>query len=162
MENVEKSIIASSLIGTIFNEYEAGELNSAGELVKKRIGKYMRKRAKTNNKIFAEAIQKTDNAWQEAINHFAKESLRIEAKSTIRAIYNYFEDVLDKYANVRSEHIERMMMFATDDAESEHNSDMVVDFIVDRLGLQKRKSSFKTRLAILKGNRILEGKDDRS
>ena len=160
MENVEKSIIASSLIGTIFNEYEVGELNSSCELVKKRIGKYMRKRAKTNKKIFVDAIKKTDKVWQEAINHFAKQNLKIEAKSTIRAIYNYFEDVLSKYANVRSEHIERMLIFATDDAEAEHNSDLVVDFIVEKFGLQKRKSAFKTRLAILKGNRIMEGKDD--
>ena len=160
MENVEKSIIAASLIGTIFNEYEAGELNSSSELVKKRIGKYMRKRARTNKKILIESILKTDKAWQEAINHFKKANIRVEAKSTIRAIYNYFEDVLSKYANVRSEHIERMLIFATDDAEAEHNSDLVVDFIVEKLGLEKRKSAFKTRLAILKGNRIMEGKDD--
>ena len=74
MENVEKSIIASSLIGTMFNEYEAGELNNTSELVKKRIGKYMRKRARTNSKLYIESVLKTDKVWQEAINHFAKQN----------------------------------------------------------------------------------------
>ena len=60
---------------------------------------------------------------------------------------------------MRDKHIEKMLILATDDAEAEHNSDLVVDFIVEKLGLEKRKSAFKTRLAILKGNRIMEGKD---
>jgi len=162
MENVKKSITAASLIGAMFSMYSAGELNSSGELVRKRIRQYMSKRAKCNHKEYIEIVLKTDGVWQDAINHFAKEKLRIEAKSTIRAIYNYFEDVLSKYANIRSEHIEKLMINATDDAEAEHNSDMVVDYIVERLGLPKRKSAFKTRLAIMRGNRILEGKDARS
>jgi len=159
MNNIEKSIIAASLIGTIFSQYEAGELNRAGEEVKKRIGKYMRKRAKSNRNEFGNAILNTDKAWQDAINHFVNDNVRIEAKSTIRAVYNYFSNELTKYANVSDKHIERMMINTTSDAEAEHNSDTVVDYIVEQLGFPKRKNAFHARLAILKGNRILEGKE---
>ena len=158
MNNIEKSIAAASLIGTLFNEYEAGTLNRAGEEVKKKIGKYMRKRAKSNPKDFQNSIKLTDKAWQNAINHFAKDNLRIESKSTIRAIYNYFSKELSKYAKVSDKNIERMMINATDDAEAEHNSDLVVDYIVEQLGLPKRESLFHTRFQILKENRIIEGK----
>lgn len=158
MNNVEKSIVASSLIGIIFTEYKAGELDKAGELVRKRLAKYMRRRAKTNPKEFLIAIKITDTAWRETVNHFAEINMRIEAKSTIMEIFNYFEDGLSKYANVRDKHIENFMIQATDDAEAEFNSDKVVDYLVEKLGLPKRKNAFHTRFAILKENRILEGK----
>jgi len=155
MNNIQKSISATSLIGTLFSNYKAGDLNSAGELVRKRAAKYMRQRRKTNKKYYFEAVMKTDKAWKDAVNHFADKNMRIEAKSTIRAIFNYFEEEL-AYANIRSIHIENMMIHATDDAEAEHNSDIVIDFIIEKLGLEKRVSAFKTRFAILKGNKILE------
>ena len=156
MNKIQKSISGASLIGAIFSNYKAGELNSAGELVRKRAAKYMRKRERTNHKQYFLAVMATDKAWKDAVNHFADKNMRIEAKSTVRAIFNYFEDELSKYANIRSEHIEKMMIQITDDAEAEHNSDIVIDFIIEKLGLEKRVSAFKTRFAILKGNKILE------
>jgi hypothetical protein len=158
MNSVQKSLVGASLINTLFFEYKCGELNSSGELVRKRIAKYMKQRSKTNRSDFIIAIKTTDTAWRDAINHFAKETLKIEAKSTIRAIYNYFSDELSKYANVRDEHIEKFLIMSISDAEAEHNSDIVIDYIISQIGLEKRKSLFKTKLAILKQNRILEGK----
>lgn len=159
MNNIQKSIIGTSLMHTLFQEYKAGELAKSGELVRKRVAKYMKSRAKTNQKDFVNAIACSDSAWRTTVLHFAKENVRIEAKSTIRAAYNYFEEELSKYANIREEHIEKFLIVGTDDAEAEHNSQMVIDFLVECLGMEKKKSVLKTRLDIIKQNRILEGKD---
>ena len=158
MNKIQRSIAGVSLMHTLFQEYKAGELHSSGEIIRKRTAKYMRQRSKTNRKEFIDAIMATDKAWKETIAHFVKDHVKIEAKSTIRAIYNYFEEEISKYANIRAEHIEKFLIIGTSDAEAEHNSDMVVDYLVERLGMEKRKSVLATRFAILKQTRILEGK----
>lgn len=158
MNNIQKSIIGASLMHTLFQEYKAGELAKSGELVRKRVAKYMKQRARTNQRDFIDAIKLSDKAWRKTVLHFAKENVKIEAKSTIRAIYDYFEQELSKYANIREEHIEKFLIVGTDDAEAEHNSQMVIDFLIECLGMEKRKSVFKTRLDIIKQNRILESR----
>lgn len=89
MNKIQRSIAGVSLMHTLFQEYKAGELHSSGEIIRKRTAKYMRQRSKTNREEFIDAIMATDRAWRETIEHFVKDHVKIEAKSTIRAIYNY-------------------------------------------------------------------------
>lgn len=157
MTDLEKSLIGASLINTIFMEYKQGELTNAGELVRKRIGKFMRQRGKTNRKICLSAIKKTDKAWRETINHFAKKELKIEAKSTIAAIYNYLPKEMEKFANIQDKHIEQFMILATDNFEAEKNSSTVVDYLMKEIGVEKKKSLFSGKKLTLKNNLIIEG-----
>ena len=158
MDKLEKSLIAATLINTIFHEYNSGELNSSGEIVRHRIARLMRQRAKTNKKLFLEVIKKTDIVWKDAINHFAKEKMKIEAKTTIMAFYNYFNMELERFANITDKHIEKMMINSVSDVEAEHNSDIVVDYIVQKLGIEKKRSAFGGKFLTLKNNMIIEGK----
>ena len=158
MNNIQKSIIGASLMHTLFQEYKAGELAKSGELVRKRVAKYMKQRARTNQRDFIDAIKFSDKAWRKTVLHFAKERKRIEAKSTIRAVYDYFQEELSKYANIREEHIEKFLIVGTNDAEAEHNSQIVIDFLIECLGMEKKKSALKSRLDMIKQNRILEGR----
>lgn len=159
MKKLENALIAATLINTIFQEYNPNELNSSGELVRSRIAKFIRQRSKSNKKLTLEVIMKVDKVWRVAINHFAKEKLAIEAKATITAIYNYFENELTKYAKVTDAHIEKFMINGTDNFEAEKNSDIIVDFMAKELGIEKKKSAFAGKFAILKGNLITDGKE---
>lgn len=158
MNPLEKSIISSTLINTIFQEYDCGQLNSSGEVVRKKIAKYMRQRSKTNRQLFIDSVMKCDSAWRETINHFAKQKLKIEAKTTIAAIYNYFSDELVKYVNLKDKHIEKLMICAVSDAEAEHNSDLVIDYLIQQLGLEKRKSAFAGKKLTILNNMIIDRK----
>ncbi len=158
MTNLEKALIGSSLINTIFHEYEVSELTSSGELVRKRIAKFMRQRGKSNRKIFIQAIKKTDKAWKKTINEFAKQKLSIEAKATIAAIYNYMPNDLENFANVQDKHIEQFMITAVDDYEAEKNSSVVIDYLMADLGIEKKKSLFAGKKFTIKNNLIIDGK----
>jgi len=158
MTDLEKSIIGSTLINTIFSEYHQGELTKIGGIIRKRNAKYMRQRSKSNRKLFLQAIKKTDKAWKNTINHFAKEKLRIEAKITITSIYNYMPQALEKFANIKDKDIELFMMRTIDDIEAEKNSDIVVDYLMTEIGIDKKVSLFQGRKLTIKNNLILEGK----
>lgn len=159
MTNLTKAIISASLINTIFSEYVAGELNSSGELVRKKVAKFMRQRSKSNKKEFVSAIMITDKAWREAINYFADKKISIELKATIAAIYNFTPENNEKFIGLKDKHIEKMMIGATDNYEAEKNSDAVVKFIMERLGFKSKKSKFSGKRLIIANNLILEGKE---
>lgn len=155
MTSKQKALIATTLMNTIFQEYATGELNKHGELIWSRVGKFIRVNAKQNKALFLEVVNEADRAWRETIEHFTDKKIMIETKSTIMAIFNYFEADL-KQANIKNKHIEEWTKEMIDNAEAEHNSSIVIDYLVERLGMQKRKSIFKTKLTIIKMNRILE------
>ena len=159
MTNLTKAISSASLMNTIFCEYVAGDLNSSGELVRKKVAKFMRQRSKSNKQEFLDAIMMTDKVWKEAINHFADKKISIEAKSTIAAIYNFSPKNNEKFMGLKDKHIEKMMINITDNYEAEKNSDAVVKFIMERLGFESKKSLFSGKRLIIANNLILEGKD---
>ena len=155
--NLEKALIGASLINTIFMEYGQGELSSSGELVRKRIGKFMRQRAKTNRKTLLNAIKTTDKAWRKTINHFANDRLSIEAKTTIAVIYKYLEKDLEKFANIKDKDMEMFSIQTTSDLEAEKNSTTIIDYLMNEIGIEKKKSLFSGKKLIIKNNLIVDG-----
>ena len=158
MTNLQKAIAASTLMNTLFNEYKAGELNSTGEKVRKKCAKFMRQRANSNRQDFLLAVKKTDEAWRNTINHFAKENMKIEAKTTIAAIYNYFDPEMQKFLKLTEKQMEQFTIITTDDAEAESNSITVIDYLVEQMGFEKRKSAFAGKKLTIVNNLILDGK----
>ena len=158
MTNLQKAIAAATLINTLFNEYKAGELNSTGEKVRKKCAKFMRQRANSNRQDFLIAVKKTDDAWRNTIDHFLKENMKIEAKTTIAAIYNYFDSEMQKFLKLTEKQMEQFTIMSTSDAEAEANSSTVVDYLVEQMGFKKRKSAFAGKRLIIKGNLITDGK----
>lgn len=157
MSNLEKSLICASMINTIFSEYKAGELKGSGELIRSRIAKFMRQRSKTNRKLVLDVIKKSDKAWRNTINHFAKQQVKIEAKTTIAEIYNYIPLEIEKFTNVKESDIEKFTMAVTDNFEAEQGSYKVVEYLMDQLGFEKKKSLFSGKKLTIKNNMILDG-----
>ncbi len=158
MTNLQKAIAAATLINTLFNEYEAGALNSTGEKIRKKCAKFMRQRASINRQDFLTAVTATDKAWIATINHFIKEKMKIEAKTTIAAVYNYFASEMQKFLKLTEKQMEQFAIISTDDAEAEANSSTVIDYLVEEMGIEKNKSAFAGKKLIIKNNLILERK----
>lgn len=158
MTDLEKALVSTSLINTLFQEYRAGELSNSGELVRKRVAKFMRQRSKSNRKLCLDVIKKCDKSWKRTVSHFTESKLKIEAKATISAIYNYMPKEIEKFANITDKHIENFMIISIDDYEAEKNSSIVVDYLMNDLGFEKKKSLFMGKRNILKNNLIIEGK----
>ena len=158
MTNIQKSIVAASLINTMLCNYEAGELNSSGEELRKKVAKYMRKRSKSNHKEFVETITTTDIAWKATIFHFLKDKMKIESKATIAAVYNNFQDVCVKYIGIKEKRFEKFMIGSVSDAESEINSDKVIEFMLNELGFESKRSAFSGKRLTIMNNLILDGK----
>jgi len=158
MTNLQKAIAASTLMNTLFNEYKAGDLNSTGEKVRKKCAKFMRQRANSNRQDFLVAVKATDEAWRNTINYFAKEKLKIEAKTTITAIYNYFAPEMQKHLKLTEKQMEQFSIISTDDAEAEANSSTVIDYLVEQMGIEKKKSAFAGKKLTIVNNLILDGK----
>lgn len=163
MTTVERAIIASSLMNTMFMYYRADEINKTAQTVRKKVSKYMRKRSKINRVEFLRVIKICDNAWKRTVDHFADDNIKIEAKATISAVYNNMNDVCVKQIGVREKLFEKFMICLTEDAEAEHNSDMVIEYFLKQIGLEPVKSSFTGKKLIIAGNIITDGKkiDDR-
>ena len=155
--NLEKSLIAASLINTLFYSYEQGELNKSGELIRKRVSKLMRARSKSNNQLLMNAIKTTDEAWRATINHFAKANTPIEAKSTISAIYDYFSEDLKRFASITEKHMENFSINSTCNVQASRNSKMVIDYLIVEMGMEKRVSLFKGKKLLLRGNMVTDG-----
>ena len=155
---LRKSLIGVSLMNSLFMSYKQGELNSSGELVRKRVAKLMRQRSNSNHQLCLDVIKDTDIAWRKTVNHFLKDNMRIEAKSTITAIYNYMAEDIEKYAGITDKHIEMFMIQTVDDLQAEKNSSIVVDYLMKDLGIAKKRSLFAGKLNTIKNNLIIEGK----
>jgi len=158
MTNLQKAISAATLMNTLFFEYKAGQLNTTGEKVRKKVAKFMRQRAKSNKSDYIFSVQKTDEAWRATIDHFAKYKMKIEAKTTISAIYNYFAPEMQKFLKLSEKQMEKFAIDSTSDAEAEANSSTVVDYLVQQMGIEKKKSAFAGKKLTIKNNIILDGK----
>lgn len=158
MTDLEKALTLSVCMDIMFKQYKAGELNKRGELVRSRNAKFLKSREKTNIKIFVSTMNNTLKKWNEIVNHFAEENMKIEAKATISAIFNYSPELFKRFANITDKHIESFMIISIDDYEAEKNSSIVVDYLMNDLGFEKKKSLFMGKRNILKNNLIIEGK----
>ena len=159
MTHIQRSIIAATLMHTILQEYEVGEMNSTGQKVARKVRKYMQRRARISRKEFMEMLQLTDRAWRETINHFAKEKLKIEAKTTIACIYNNLQEECEKQIGIKEKLFEKFMIDMFDDPEAEHNSDKVVEYLLDVIGIKAKQSAFSGKRLTIANNLIVEGKD---
>ena len=160
--NLQNAIIAGSVLGSLFAEYDPKGTKKSMKIIRANLKKMMYVRARSNPKEFKEAIDLSDKIWRKTVNHFAdkKEPLAIEALSSIMRFYNLYSAPLQRFSSVSDKKIERLMIGANCDYEHENNSYMVIDYITDELseftGI-KRENKLKTKFAILKQNSILEG-----
>lgn len=128
LTEIQRCIIAVNIIGVILEEYDESETSapiqnlkakcakfrdrqSGVELVMK-IGKFRQKHlAHTivdakRHKQYMEMNVIGDRIWGEAIDHFAKQHLKIDAVSLIESIYLFNESILAKHARVKRDDID--------------------------------------------------------
>lgn len=142
MTAVERAIIASSLMNTMFMYYDHTELNSTAQKVRRKVSQYMRNRKKSNPQEFLRIIELCDKTWRNTVDHFAEQNLKIEAKFTIASVYNNMQDVCISKIGIKENLFERFMVGATEDAEAEHNSDIIIEYFLNEIGIGVKKKSF--------------------
>jgi len=134
---LQNAIILSSIIGTILGNYDPKnryDRHKAINTLRRRIAKFMFKRSRSNRKEFVQAIAYADKVWRDAVTHFEKQNLSIEAISTVIRLYDLYADVLSKYANINEKQVEAYAMSATGvSVDIEMTSYKVSDYILELL-----------------------------
>lgn len=142
MNNLQTAIIYASIIGTILSEFETS--NKTITILKKRIKKFMFSRSRTNKKDFLEAVRKGEEVWGDAINHFAKEKISIDAFSTIIAVWSSQAELLARMVNLSEKRVEKFSMLNSNDRlDAELNGYKVAEYITGSIsnGADSKKES---------------------
>jgi hypothetical protein len=128
MTEVRRAIILTGFIGTLLTEYKEDEITpsirtlidactkftdkrSGVELVMVRGkfgGRIMTPRVtdKKRHEQFLETMKIANTIWNSALERYAKHSLKIDAISTVVALYEFLPEVLHKHARIRKEQID--------------------------------------------------------
>lgn len=129
---IQRCIIAVNIIGVILDEYDISEETAPIKNLKEKCAKFRDKQSGTEEKIVQRkkrgrvvsvGLQRViinsekhrqymdmntigDKIWNEAIDHFAKQKLKIDAVSLVESIYLFNENILNKYAKIKRDDID--------------------------------------------------------
>lgn len=138
MTNLQITIIYSSIIGSMLNEFE--QTKKPIEKMKKRVNKFMYRRSRTNEKEFIEAIKAGNEIWVKAIDHFSDEKLSIDAFSTIIAVWSSQADNLSRFVNLSQKLIDSFSMLNDNDRlDAELDGYKVANYLNDEINKRKIK-----------------------
>lgn len=113
MNNLQVSIIYSSIIGSLLSEFEQSK--KPIEDMKRQVKKFMFKRSRTNKKEFQEAVKQGNKIWVNTIAHFEEAKLSIDVFSTVIALWSSQADLLARFVNLNENRIERFSMLNDND-----------------------------------------------
>lgn len=135
MKNLQIAIVYASAIGSILNEWSAKESTRAILELRGQIKKFMFKRSRTNEKEFMAAIKVGDKAWQATIDQFKDANIKIEAVSTVVALWSGQADNLARFANLTQKRVDRfaLMNDGAHDVEVEMNAYLVADALIKNI-----------------------------
>ena len=150
ISNLQIAIIYSSCIGSLVNEWNPNESTRAINDLKIQIKKFMFKRSRTNKKEFLIAIKIGNMAWKKSIDHFAKESLKIDAYSIVIALWGKQSEILTKFTTLSEKRIEKFWLSSPQDhtLESEMNAYKVADYLDKQI--KEENTNFDTTEPIKK------------
>ena len=132
MTNLQKAITYSSVIGSMLNEYE--KTPAAIQDLKRQVKKFMFKRSRTNAKEFQEAIKKGNEIWIKAIDNFAEQNLKIDAFSTIVAVWSSQAELLARFANITEKRMDKFCILNdNDDLEAEQAGYRVAEYLNEHI-----------------------------
>lgn len=162
---LQKAIAVSSMIGSILANYDpkkASDRKKPIQVLKARIKKMMFKRSRSNKKEFIDAVTISDVIWRKAIEHFEKQNVTIEAVAITIRLYDLYEPQLSRFTNINERQIEAFAR-GMDSHHYEDSSYIVADYLIEKLapftGAKRENSQeLQNKLAVIKQNRILEGK----
>ena len=138
MTNLQISIIYASMIGSILNEFDQSK--SPIEEIKRQIKKFMFKRSRTNTIDFTAAIKAGNKIWVDAIDHFTKENLSIDAFAVVVACWSSHADYLAKHVNLTQKRIDRFSMLNDSERyEAERDAYVVAKYLNDKIKILKEK-----------------------
>jgi len=113
MNNLQIAIIYSSMLGSILNEFDKSP--RAVMEIRKRIKKFMYKRARSNNKEFTEAIKRGDSVWRETLEFFRKQELKIDSFALIVALWSSNSGTMEKFVNISQAKMDKFCMLNDND-----------------------------------------------
>jgi len=142
---LQNAIMISSIIGSIMSNYDprvAADRKKPINEIRRRIKKFMYKRSRTNAKEYDEATMLANTVWKKSVNHFIDKQMKIDAVSTVIRLYDLYEDVVSKYANIHNKQMEAYA-YGAYSGDIELTSYEVSDYILDELssitGVKRRK-----------------------
>lgn len=128
LTEVQRCIIAVNIIGVILEEYDEVETSAPIRNLKAKCEKFRDKQSgveikKVRNKqggfVHAPLIVDAkrhkqymemnvigDRIWNQSVDHFAKQHLKIDAVSLIESIYLFNENILTKHAKIRRDDLD--------------------------------------------------------
>lgn len=123
LTEVQRCIIAVNIIGVVLEEYKNEEISLAILNLKSKCEKFRDKQSGVAQVIKADKFRRKhisygiidskrhaqylymnvigDRIWNQAIDHFSKQHLKIDAVSLIESIYLFNEKILTKHARIR-------------------------------------------------------------
>lgn len=178
MTEVRRAIILTGFIGTLLTEYEEDEVTpvirslidactkftdkrSGVELVMVR-GKFgartmtPRITDKKRHDEFLETMKIANTIWNAALDRYAKHSLKIDAISTVVALYKFAPEVLHKHVRIRKEQIEAYASEGNDGDEGNKTAGAVFGGYLVELLAAEMGIKINGRLAALKEKIVRE------
>lgn len=132
MNTLRISIIYCSAIYSVLNEWSEIESTQEVKDIRKRIESFMSKQFESNHSEFVEAVENGNKAWQATIDQFKDRHLKIEAASTVVALWSGQADNLARFANLTQKRVDRfaLMNDGTHDVAVEMNAYLVADALI--------------------------------
>lgn len=128
LTEIERTIIAITIIGVILDEYSDEEITAPIKTLKEKCKRFSRKQSGTEERIvrnkkgqrvpavlivdakrhkrYINASMIGDKIWRETIEHFAKQKLKIDAVTLIEAVYLMNENIILKHTTIKREDID--------------------------------------------------------
>lgn len=126
---IQRCIVAVNIIWVILEEYNISEETAPIKRLKEKCAKFAHKQSGTeyvrtrdqctkqiitvpsiaNAKKYKQYVDMNtigDKIWNESIDHFAKQKLKIDAVSLVESIYLFNENILNKHAKIKCEDID--------------------------------------------------------
>jgi hypothetical protein len=126
LTEIERTIIVINIIGVILDEYSDDESTSPIKTLKEKCIKFSRKQSGTEERFVSRSsLMKRvvivnskrhnryvntsmigDKIWRDAIDHFSKQKLKIDAVTLIEAIYLFHEKIIGKHTTIKRHDID--------------------------------------------------------
>lgn len=143
MNNIQTAIIYSSMLGSILNEFEKSP--KAIMDLKMQVKKFMFKRSRTNKKKFIEAIHEGQKVWNDAINHYAKQNMKIDSFAIIVALWSSQSELLSKFVNLTQKRIDRFSLINDSELlEAELDAYAVASYINNTVNKKENNALIRT------------------
>ena len=167
LNELEQAIVVAHVMRRIMSNFKPGDRVSSIETVMIRLSKFLKKRQRTNTKSFIYATEFERVLWMNVTDKYDKKT-KIMALDFVSKVYEYFPNIMNKYAGLSNKIMEKLAFLATtvevsssECYEMERNDDDLLSTFINQFepysGVGLRKSLFSGKKNVIKNNMIIDG-----